>query len=344
MDKLQPMSSTRIRNINLLLIVAGEEGPSLLGRDLVIFSPFGLEYNPSSASQQPIGYTPEVLICLQQGLGTLKGFKAKLYVNNTKPIFCKARPVPYAIRSQVEAELEKLVKQKILEPVPFSDWAAPIVPVMKADKKSIQICGDFKLTLNRVCKVERYPIPKIEDLFAKLSGGVLFSKIDLSQAYQQLELDEESKQFTVINTHRGLFHFNRLPFGILSAPGIFQRAMDSPLSGIPGVIVYLDDILISGVSEDDHLHTLKVVLERLQSAGLHLKQDKCKFLVPSISYLGHKIDAEGLHPLSDKIKAITKCLSPKNCYRVKSISRAHELLWEVYPQYSYHIASPLSIT
>ena len=101
----------------------------------------------------------------------------------------------------MEAELEKRVKQKILEPVPFSDWAAPIVPVMKGDKKSIRICGDFKLTLNRVCKVDRYPIPKIEDLFAKLSGGVLFSKIDLSQAYQQLELDEESKQFTVINTH-----------------------------------------------------------------------------------------------------------------------------------------------
>ena len=95
----------------------------------------------------------------------------------------------------MEAELEKLVKQRILEPVSFSDWAAPIVPVMKADKKSIRICGDFKLTLNCVCKVDHYPIPKIEDLFAKLSGGVMFSKIDLSQAYQQLELDIRGIQF-----------------------------------------------------------------------------------------------------------------------------------------------------
>ena len=87
--------------------------------------------------------------------------------------------------------------------------------------------------------------------------------------------------------------------------------MDSLLSGIPGVIVYLDDILISGVSEDDHLHTLKVVLERLQSAGLHLKQDKCKFLVPS------KIDAEGLNPLSDKIKAITNASVPKTVTKLK---------------------------
>lgn len=87
----------------------------------------------------------------------------------------------------------------------FSDWAAPIVPVLKADKKSIRICGYFKLTVKKASKFDRYPIPRIDDLFAKLSGGVLLSKLGLSQAYQQLELVEESKQFTVINTHRGFF-------------------------------------------------------------------------------------------------------------------------------------------
>ena len=214
-------------------------------------NPIGTPLDP------PLDILQKYLTVFSKSLGTLKGFEAKLYIKNTKPIFCKSHPVPYATRSQVEAELEKLVKQKILEPVTFSDWAAFIVPVMKADKKSIRICGDFKLTLNSACSMDHYPIPKIEDLFTKLSGGVLFSIIDLSQAYQQLELDEESKQFTVIHTHRRLFHFKCF----------------SPLSGIPGVIVYLDDILISSVSEDDHLHTLKVVLERLQSAGLHLKQD-----------------------------------------------------------------------
>ena len=120
--------------------------------------------------------------------------------------------------------------------------------ILKADKKSYRICGDFKQTINRVVNLERYPIPKIEDLFSQLSGGVVFSKIDPSQAYQQLKLEEESKQFTVINTHKGLFQFNRLPFGISSAPAIFQRAMEN-LSGIPCVnIVYLDDILVSGTS------------------------------------------------------------------------------------------------
>ena len=141
---------------------------------------------------------------------------------------------------------------------------------------------------------------------------------DLSSAYQQLELEEDSKQYTVINTHRGLFRFNRLPFGISSAPGIFQRTMENLLNGIPCVIVYLNDILVSGVSKEDHLHNLALVLERLFSAGLLLKKEKCKFCVDSISYLGHKIDCEGLHPLPDKVNGITRASTPKSVTELKA--------------------------
>ena len=154
--------------------------------------------------------------------------------------------MPYAMRAMVEEELDRVVQLKILEPVQFADWAAPIVPVLKSDKKSLRICGDFKMTVNSASKLDAYPIPKIEDLFARLSGGICFSKLDLSQAYQQLELEEDSKQFVVVNTHKGLFRYNRLPFGISSAPGIFQRTMESLLQDIPSVIVYIDDILIFG--------------------------------------------------------------------------------------------------
>ena len=83
-------------------------------------------------------------------------------------------------------------KDGIIEPVQFADWAAPIVSVLKSDGKSVRICGDFKLTVNQASKLDRYPIPKIEDLLAKLAGGKLFTKLDMSQAYQQLLLDEES--------------------------------------------------------------------------------------------------------------------------------------------------------
>ena len=102
------------------------------------------------------------------------------------------------------------------------------------------------MTVNQASRVDCYPIPRIDDLFAGLHGGKTFSKLDMSQAYQQLLLDEDSKHLVVINTHRGLFRYNRLPFGVSSAPGIFQRAMETLLQDIPNVKVYLDDILITG--------------------------------------------------------------------------------------------------
>ena len=117
-------------------------------------------------------------------------------------------------------------KEGIIQPVQFSDWAAPIVPVVKQDG-SVRVCGDYLLTVNRASKLDSYPLPRIEDLFTAMTGGEKFTKLDLQHAYQQLVLDDESKPYTVINTHKGLFQYNRLPFGISSAPAIFQRTMDS---------------------------------------------------------------------------------------------------------------------
>ena len=196
--------------------------------------------------------------------------------------------------------------------------AAPIVPVLKSDKSSIRICGDFRVTVNKAVKLDSYPIPRVEDLFAKLSGGKRFTKLDLSQAYQQLELDEESKEYVVINTPRGLFRYNRLPFGISAAPGIFQRTLESLLQGIKNCVVYLDDILITGATNEKHLLTLDEVFSRPETAGLRLQRNKCKFLEPSVTYLGHLIDAEGLHPVPEKIKAIQDAPEPTDVSQLKS--------------------------
>ena len=122
----------------------------------------------------------------------------------------------------------------------------------------------------------------------------------------------------VINTHKGLFCYTRLPFGISSAPGIFQRVMESLLQGIPGVIVYIDDILVTGSSNEEHLKALEQVLERLQKFGLRIRKDKCTFLAPSVIYLGHKIDSEGIHPVEDKINAFVDVPRPHNVQELKS--------------------------
>ena len=139
----------------------------------------------------------------KETLGTLQGYETQSYVDpQAKPRYCKARPIPYSMRTVVEQELDRLLSEGILESVKFADWASPIVPVLKADGRSVRICGDFNV---------------------QVAGGTAFSKLDLSQVYQQVPLAEESHKYVVVDTHRGLFHYNRMPFGVSSAPGIFQR-------------------------------------------------------------------------------------------------------------------------
>ena len=145
--------------------------------------------------------------------------------------------------------------------------------VLKSDKKPVRICGDFKKTVNRAPHVDKYPIPKIEDLFSSLAGGKLFSTLDMSQTYQQILLDELRKNLVVINTPKGLFNYNRLPFGVSCSPGIFQRSVDSLLKGIPGVVVYLDDILITGPPEEEHVIT-EASAYKITGCRITSKQEK----------------------------------------------------------------------
>ena len=148
-------------------------------------------------------------------LGLMKGFKVKINVEpNVSPKFVKARTVHFAMKDVVEAEIDKMEKEGILKSVSFSDWASPIVIVPKPDG-NIRICGDINLwqwTINPVIKNDTYPQPTPEELFSKIQGGKKFSKIDLTKAYLQLELDEESQKFLTINTSKGLKHFTILPY------------------------------------------------------------------------------------------------------------------------------------
>ena len=185
----------------------------------------------------------------------------------------------------------------IISPIKYSDWAAPIVPVLKKNGK-VRICGDYKLTINQAAPTETYPLPRIEELLAAMSGGKYFSKLDLRDAYLQLPLVTASKQYLTINTHRGLFQYNRRPFGVASAPAIFQRHMEVLLQGLDGVSIYLDDILVAGHTLYEHLNRLAEVLQHLENSGMRLNKQKCLFLCSSIEYLGHVVDEVGIQHLS----------------------------------------------
>ena len=251
-------------------------------------------------------------------LGTIAGVTAKILVDPTvQPRFCKPHPIPYALHARIEAELERLESQGIIEPVTTSEWAAPIVPVVKRDG-TIQVCGDYKLTTNNTALVDSYPLPQVEDLFASVAVGQAFSKLDLAHAYLQLPLDEASEPLLTINTSKGLHQYRHLPFGVSSTPAIFQRTIKSILRGLPHTSVYLDDILVTGHSEKEHLRNLEAVLQRLEEAGIRLKQKKCAFLLPEVDYLGHHLSAEGLRPTMDKIRAIVQAPAPRNVSQLRS--------------------------
>ena len=247
-----------------LLVVSGK-GPALLGRNWL--EKIKLNWPKSDWKR----FCKNMLSCLRRGLELYKPTKAKIDIDPTAtPIFHKARPVPYTLREKIERDLERLERARTIEPVQYSEWGTPIVPVMKSDG-TVRVCGDYKLTVNKVSKLDDYPIPKLDGQYTKLVGGQTFTELHLSHAYEQMLLDENSKEFLTINTHKGLYRYNRLP----SAPGIFQRTMEGLLQEIPLTGVLLDNILITGPSTEEHLDNIEKVLRRHSEAGLRLKAVKC---------------------------------------------------------------------
>lgn len=305
------------KSCTISVYVVRNGGPPLLGRDF--FSRFDLQIcslnNCSDFLSVSSSKYPQLF---GSKLGCLKGVKVDLALKpDSKPIFFKARPLPFALRESVEKELNRLVGLGVLVPVKYAEYASPIVPVLKRDG-SIRLCADYSVTINKQLLVDKYPLPRYDELFAKLHGGRYFSKLDLSHAYNQLCLNEKAQMLTCINTHKGLFKFTRLVFGLASAPAIFQRSMEALLSGLEGTLLFLDDILVCGVDREQMMIRLNEVFHRLQEAGLVLNIEKCSFFQESVSYLGFVIDRNGIHKSPEKIKAILQSRIPTNTSELKS--------------------------
>ncbi|EYC24344.1 hypothetical protein Y032_0014g2450 [Ancylostoma ceylanicum] len=258
---------------------------------------------------------PEVF---EEVLGLCTKEKADLQlVGDVRPVFKACRPVPHAAVEAVEKELDRLLEMQVIEPVTHSEWAAPIVCVRKSNGK-LRVCADFSTGLNKALESFDYPLPVPEDIFATLNGGAVFSQIDLSDAYLQIELSDESKKMVVINTHRGLFQYNRLPFGIKTAPGIFQQIMNKMVAGLRGVATYLDDILVCGRTEQEHTENLLALFERIAEYGFKVRLEKCSFAKPEIRYLGFIVDKNGRRPNPEKIEAIKSMVEPKNVGQLRA--------------------------
>lgn len=232
---------------------------------------------------------------------------------NNNPVSCKVRRFSEPKLQCAKTEFHNLLEAGIIRPSK-SPWASPLHLVPKED--SFRPVGDFR-ALNNVTVPDRYPIPHILSFTNQLDGMSVFSKLDLCKAYHQIPMAPEDIEKTAVLTEFGLYEYLYMPFGIKGASATFQRYMDGIFRNIPGVFVYLDDILIFSKDEDDHIKILKNVFEILAANNLRLSIKKCIFCVEQLDFLGYAISKEGIKPTETKIAAINEFPTPDSSHSLR---------------------------
>ncbi|GKE50349.1 putative reverse transcriptase domain-containing protein [Tanacetum coccineum] len=204
---------------------------------------------------------------------------------------------------ELSKQLQELSEKGFIRPS-SSPWGAPILFVKKKDG-SFRMCIDYR-ELNKLTIKNRYPLPRIDDLFDQLQGSSVYSKIDLRSGYHQLRIREEDIPITTFRTRYGHYEFQVMPFGLTNAPTVFMDLMNCMCKPYLDkfVIVFIDDILIYSKNKEEHSEHLKTILNLLRSEKLYAKFSKCDFWLDSVQFLGHVIDSNGVHVDPAKIEAI----------------------------------------
>ena len=237
---------------------------------------------------------------------------------NAKPVKTFPRRLPYALREELDGELNKLMATGCIDQS-TSPYASGLVLVRKKDG-SLRVCVDYR-QVNKDTVPDRYPMPRVDELVDAIGRrqGKYFSTMDLMKGYHQVKMEDQSKHKTAFTCHRGLFQYRRMPFGLTNAPATFQRLMNKLFTGEEwkSVFVYLDDILVVSPTFEEHLRDVGRVLDQLAKAGLRLKPAKCCFARNEVEYLGFTISTAGVQPNSNKVKAIMEIPQPTDSKSVR---------------------------
>ncbi|XP_058864420.1 uncharacterized protein LOC131706752 [Acipenser ruthenus] len=234
-----------------------------------------------------------------------------------RPIKQRPRRQPLALQEATEQVLEEMKAAGIIEPSD-SPWTSPVVMVRKKDGKW-RFCVDYR-RVNDVTEKDSYPLPRIDESLDLVAGSRWFSSLDLRSGYWQVALDPSARPKTAFSTGRGLWQFTVMPFGLCNAPATFERLMEKVLAGVPPseCLVYLDDLLVHGGTFQDALASLHEVLRRVRKAGLKLHSEKCQLMRQEVSFLGHRVGAEGIQTEVDKVTAVRDWPIPVNPRQVRS--------------------------
>ena len=248
---------------------------------------------------------------LFHGLGKLKGYQIKLHNDESVPPVAQPhRRVPFHVRQQLEEQLkqdEELgVVERIEGPTP---WVSPIVVAPKPKSLGkVRVCVDMRQA-NQAIKRERHITPTIKEIIGDLNGAKVFSKLDLNQGYNQLELAPESRYITTFGTHLGLMRYKRLNFGISSAAEIFQNVIRETLEGIPGALNI----------QSAHDQSLEAVFQRLKERGLTLNKHKCEYGKDKLEFYGYVFSGDSIAPDPKKIDDIVNLQTPTSASEVRSL-------------------------
>ena len=258
----------------------------------------------------------------------------------TKPVQCRAKSVPVALKEKVKDGLQKLVDQDVIVKVDEpTDWASRLVVTEKKDGNELRFCIDPR-PLNKVLKREIHRLPIMEDILPELSKAKVFSKFDLKAGYLHCELDEESSLLTTTNTPFGRYRWKRLPFGLKVSSEIFQKKLQQALEGLEGVECVADDIILFGVgdtkeeAEENHDTRLKALLQRCREQGIKLNSKKSVVKTTSMTFLGHIVTDQGLKLDPKKVQAILEMPKPTNSAEIQRLQGSVNYLARFLPELS----------
>lgn len=239
-----------------------------------------------------------------------------IHLKDSEPVVYRPYRLCYSDRQLVRNMIDEMLGCGIVRES-SSPYASPIVLVQKKTGEK-RLCVDYRALNNKTVK-EHYPIPRIEDQLDLLAGSKLFISLDMASGYYQIPIAEESREKTAFVTPDGQFEYNRMPFGLVNAPSVFQRAINKILSKarVKYALVYMDDILIPARSFEEGLSRLEEVLELLKGGGLTLKLSKCRFFFDKIDYLGFEISSDGVRPGTLKTDAVSKFPVPISQHDVR---------------------------
>ena len=271
------------------------------------------------------------------------------------PISQKPYTLPLKHAEWVQKELEILEKAGVIVRS-VSPWASPIVVVPKrsapGEPPKRRLCVDYQAINSLLPPVKKafskakgistlVPLPKIDEIYARLKDSKIYSTFDMRSGYYHMVLSAESRPKSAFVSAYGKWEFKRCPFGLAQAPAYFQRLVNEVLSGLTFTFGYLDDILVFSPDVETYLKHLRILFERLRSADLKLKEVKCNFLKKHIQYLGHIISGEGIAPVQEKLESIQKMIPPRNPKEVKQFLGLIGYYRKFVPRFS-DLARPLN--